>query len=552
MQSLGYRRGNIGRMIAGELTATVLLATLTGVAGAALYNRLVLYALSNVWQGAVHTENFVANIELQSLLSGSAVSLLICLSTVVLTLRKVLKSVPENACPGNIAVIKQSHGLRTKKKLLTLLLLLALLLLADVAVMQSPVLFMITGIVGLATAVTGYAFLTYRMTVGNIFNRNTVIGRNLYFRRRSGALSVAVLASGLFVVLAVGLHRKDFSNTTGLTVGTGGFSFWGENSVPLYHSLSTAEGRARLSLSSLPAGTVIQQMYRHGGDDASCLNLNRAPQPAVLGVDAAFLADASFTFADANIPQGKSTAADVWAALKKMKGNRFPVVADQTVLQWGLMKAVGDTIVYRNRWGEHVVFEFIGGLNTSIFQGNLLIDQQFFNRIWGSEGSRVMLVQTPEGAQQKARQLLTQALANYGLRLDACSDRLKEFNSVTDSYLTIFLMLGGLGLLIGLFGMLLIIRRGLLERTAEISMLLATGFDTDVIRKQLFRESITVPLYAIITGTLAALIAVASAIPAVGISTWLTMLAIIAFLTALAWGYTMRLITRLVMRQARI
>jgi len=181
--------------------------------------------------------------------------------------------------------------------------------------------------------------------------------------------------------------------------------------------------------------------------------------------------------------------------------------------------------------------QFIGGLNNSIFQGNLLMDKGFFAEIWGEDGSGVMLVQTSETAQQNVKQLLSQALANYGLQLGFCNERLKEFNSVTDAYLTIFLMLGGLGLLLGLFGMLLIIKRGLIDRVGEGATLLAIGFDAGLFKKQLFRESMTVPIYAICSGTIAALVAVSAAIPAVDIFTWATMLALLLLLVMIAWGH---------------
>jgi putative ABC transport system permease protein len=120
---------------------------------------------------------------------------------------------------------------------------------------------------------------------------------------------------------------------------------------------------------------------------------------------------------------------------------------------------------------------------------------------------------------------MSQALANYGLMLVSCNERLREFNSVTDAYLTIFLMLGGLGLLIGLFG----------DRVGETNTLLAIGFNAELVKRQLFRESMFVPVYAVIAGTVAALVAVTSAIPAVSIFTWATMLAIIASLLLIAW-----------------
>ena len=522
LQALGYTSKRIKNILLNEITVMTIVATLAGMFAAVLYNRLVLFALENIWKGAVHTENFIAGVEPLSLIGGSLISLAICFGTVWLALRKILKPSPRRDVV---------HHVSTKPWLSVFCILLMLILLfVNLAVTQSPALFMATGLIALIAAISGYAYVINKRAFTGTFNRKAIIYKNLNYRRRNGVISVTVLASGLFVVFSVGLNRKSFSDASGLLSGTGGFTFWGENSVPLYHSLSTAEGRDRFGLSDLPESASILQFYRHGGDDASCLNLNKAPQPTVLGVDAGRLADASFTFV-------ASLDTNVWAALSQKRGDFYPVVADQTVLQWGLMKSVGDTITFRNRKGEPVVLQFIGGLNNSIFQGNLLMDKGFFAEIWGEDGSGVMLVQTSETAQQNVKQLLSQALANYGLQLGFCNERLKEFNSVTDAYLTIFLMLGGLGLLLGLFGMLLIIKRGLIDRVGEGATLLAIGFDAGLFKKQLFRESMTVPIYAICSGTIAALVAVSAAIPAVDIFTWATMLALLLLLVMIAWGH---------------
>jgi putative ABC transport system permease protein len=540
LQALGYTSKRIKKILLNEITVMTIVATLTGMIVAVLYNRLVLFALGNIWRGAVHTENFLASVEPVSLIGGSMVSLLICFVTVWRALRRIIKRSSRRDAVRHVSTMRWLP--------VASLVLMHALLFANFAI-QSPLLFMLTGIVSLLAAISGYAFFVNRNAL-KTFNHKSIIFKNLHYRRRSGIISVAVLSSGLFVVFSVGLNRKSFSDASGLLSGTGGFTFWGDHSVPLYHSLSTPEGREKFGLSDLPVETSILQLYRHGGDDASCLNLNKAPQPTVLGVDADRLADASFTFAsiydirypisDSNNSQFSilnSQFSTVWSALSQKRGDYYPVIADQTVLQWGLLKSVGDTITYRNRKGEPVVLQFIGGLNNSIFQGNLLMDKSFFAEIWGEDGSEVMLVQTSDSTQHAVKQLLSQALANYGLQLGFCNERLKEFNSVTDSYLTIFLMLGGFGLLIGLFGMLLIIRRGLLDRAGERSTLSAVGFETVTIQRQLFRESMLVPLYAIVAGTLASLVAVASAIPAVSLFTWATLLVILVLLVIIAWGF---------------
>jgi len=553
LQALGYTPKRIQNILLNEIAAMTMVSTLAGMFAAVLYNRLVLFALGNIWKGAVHTENFITSIEPASLITGTIVSLAVCFVTVWLTLRRILRH------GGKTSVHKASAKAKKKWMLIVLLLLMHILIFVNFAVAQSPVLYMVTGLVALAVSILGYAGIVSRKASNTLtFNKKSIVYKSLDYRRRNGIISVAILASGLFVVFSVGLNRKSFTNASDFASGTGGFTFWGDNSVPIYHSLSTPEGRERFGLSELPSATSILQFYRRDGDDASCLNLNKAPQPTVLGVDADRLADASFTFAATfdvqhSIKNQKSKIENqnVWFSLSQKRGDFYPVIADQTVLQWGLMKSAGDTITYFNRKGEPVVLQFIGGLNNSIFQGNLLMDKGFFAEIWGEDGSMVMLVQTSDSTQQAVKQLLSQALANYGLRLGFCNERLKEFNSVTDSYLTIFLMLGGLGLLIGFSGMLLVVRRGLLNRAVEVSTLLSIGFDTDVLKRQLFRESMTVPVYAVATGTIAALVSVISAIPAVSLFTWVTMLAILVLLLLIAWWFTQKMLKQSISKKQK-
>ena len=532
MQALGYPPKRIKRLLTNEITLLAVAATTAGIITAILYNQLILFALGNIWKGAVHTENFLVSIEPMSLLIGFSVTLVVALVTMRMTIRRILKREGKTQ-----AVPSKANGWLPVVCCLLMIVLLAL----NAVVVQSPALFMITGITGLAAAISGYAyFINRKASKKRETNRETMLYRNLNFRRKSATISIAVLASGLFIVFVVGLSRKSFSGESGVLSGTGGFAIWAENSVPLYHTLSTVEGRERFGLGDLPQSTSILQFYRRGGDDASCLNLNKAPQPTVLGVDTDRLAEASFTFAATidDINAGESA----WETLSRKRGDYYPVIADQTVLQWGLMKSVGDTITYFNRKGEPVVFQFVGGLNTSIFQGNLLMSKAHFIEIWGEDGSGAMLINTPDSTKQETKELISQALSNYGIMLTFCNDRLKEFNSVTDSYLTIFLMLGGLGLLIGLSGLLLIVRKNLIDRRKEIAQLSALGFEREVIKQNLFRESIIVPLCAIAVGTISALVAVASAIPAVGVFTWITMFAILVILVGIAYRYTRKVV----------
>ena len=531
-KALGYTVKRIQKILINEIALTSIIATFIGMFTAVIYNSLTLFALENIWQDAIHTENIRASLKAVSLIIGAFSSLFICFATVCLALQRILNQKNQKTV---LNTIKSKNWISALLAALTLV-----LIIINFTAIKSSTLYIITGLTALFACISGFVDIVNNRA-SKPLNIDSLISKNLRYRLRNGVISVAALSCGVFVVFMVGLNRSDFSDVSS---GTGGFTLWGENSVPIYHSLSTAEGRARYGLTNLPENTEILQFFRHGGDDASCLNINKAPQPTVLGVDVQRLAVSNFTFAQ-TLDLSKQKPEEIWASLTQKRGDFYPIVADQTVLQWGLMKSVGDTIIYRNRRGEPVVLQFVGGLNNSIFQGNLLIDKSFFAEIWGEDGSEIMLVQTNDSLRHEVRQLMSHALSNYGLQLSFSNERLREFNSVADSYLTIFLMLGGLGLLIGLFGMLLVIKRGILDRDSEISMLLAIGFDISTIKKQLFRESMAAPVYAVAAGTISALVAVISAIPAVGANTWVTMMAIIALLIAIALLYAKKIYEQL-------
>jgi putative ABC transport system permease protein len=133
-----------------------------------------------------------------------------------------------------------------------------------------------------------------------------------------------------------------------------------------------------------------------------------------------------------------------------------------------------------------------------------------------------MLLKVKEAEKEATKTLLSQALHEYGIRVTTTNDRLKQFNTVTDTYLTIFLTLGSLGLLLGLMSIIIIIRKNLSSRHREIDLYRTLGFTEHKIQQILYKENILLPLYAIITGHISALSAAATALTHTDPMTWLT------------------------------
>jgi hypothetical protein len=319
-----------------------------------------------------------------------------------------------------------------------------------------------------------------------------------------------LLAIGTFLVVSTGMNRQDLlSNTSNKASGTGGFLFWAESTVPLLHNLNSETYRKEQGFEQ--EFTSLQFSVAEG-DDASCLNLNRIANPRILGVDAALLEDRfSFqTFAD-----GVNTE-NSWSILTADIGDCVPAIADQTVILWSLGKKVGDTLVYRNSAGEEIKLKLMAGLAASVFQGNVLIDQSQFQRHFPTaSGSNVFLIDGKPENKDAIADELNLNLRDMGWEMNGTGERLATFKSIENTYLSIFLALGALGLLIGTIGLAIVLQRAILARRSELSLLLAVGFTRKKIVSIIISEYLILLFAGIFGGFVSAIIAVWPAVSGV-------------------------------------
>src|SRR5204862_4123916 len=104
-------------------------------------------------------------------------------------------------------------------------------------------------------------------------------------RRKRSIATMALLACGCFVITAIGVFRLDANqDSTRRSSGTGGFAFVGQSTLSIAQDLNTETGREFFGLSSnVLANVKVISLRVHDGDEASCLNLNRAQKPRLLG-----------------------------------------------------------------------------------------------------------------------------------------------------------------------------------------------------------------------------------------------------------------------------
>ena len=359
---------------------------------------------------------------------------------------------------------------------------------------------------------------------------------NIARRPTRSLVVVGSLAAGLFLVVSVTAFQKhgggDWQKRS---APSGGFAFWIETTTPVHRSSASDSTADILNLGEerTKLGDILP--FRIGaGDDASCFNLNSVTRPRLLATDTTALDQrGSFTI--------KSTAPGIeptWKSLRE--GDALRAFIDETTLMWVLKKKPGDRIDYTDEQGNTFQIEIAGTLTGSVFQGSFIVDEQrYLERFPSTGGYQLFLAETSNDLTE-TRNILQRALTDLGATVTTTSERLAAFNSVENTYISIFNVLGGLGVILGAAGLGIITARNLAERKNEFTQLYQIGISRKIIRSLIVRETRQFILWAIGIGLLAAIISILPSLPAAGLLTtlaWITALAILFLLTASACAW---------------
>jgi len=569
--ALGFTPKQVRRLLLGEGAGLAVLGAALGAVGAVWYARAMLHGLSTVWRDAVGTSDLRFHAEPATLAGGFVGAVLVAVFSLWLALRKQVRqparvllagggeevssvqcsvisvrtanggeaggaaaqvarhsNVESGAVDGGklAAVPKGRFGTRHWNVALLgaacAILALALLgwaLATDQTANAGA--FFGAGALLLIAALAFTSVLITRLerseaaaalTVASLGIRNTT-------RRRSRSLATAtMLACGSFLVLSIGVFRLDENaNATKRSSGTGGFALLGESTLPVVQDLNSKAGREALGLEdkSLEGLKVVPFRVRDG-DDASCLNLNRAQKPRLLGVKPELMAErGAFAFVDIKHANEHSVA-HPWLLLGAPHEGSNQVVeisaiADLNSILWAMGKKVGDIIEYPglDERGRPVRLRLVGAVANSILQGNLIIAEDEFTARFPSEaGYRYFLADAPTNRVADVAASLTRALRDFGLELTPTTRRMAQLNAVQNTYLGTFQILGGLGLLLGSAGLGVVVLRNVLERRGELALLLALGFRAKALRWLVLSEHAALLLLGLLSGVVAAGVAV--------------------------------------------
>jgi len=514
LQALGYPIKTVRRLMLGE----GLLIALVGVAGGALlgtfYTRALIYGLGRYWQGAVANTTILYHAEPSTLIMGAAITLVCAMIAMWLVLRSLFKRSTRDLLTMDFAQEDSAGPTRTPGAIGRLLP--GMCGFIAIAIVGSS---FITEMGNAAPAFFGAGALLllsgvlyFRLTITKLrreresqaFGIGTLAVMNLSRRPGRSLAVVSLLACGCFLVFAVSSMQEDMvAHADNRTSGTGGFALLADATFPLLEDPASAIDDSSISTTAIKV---------RDGDDASCLNLNQAQTPRLLGVNVDELAERGAFVSEGDV--------DTWALLNsELPDGVVPaLVGDANTALWTLKKKTGvekgDILIYKDEAGNEVKIKLVGQLpmRLSVFQGSLLISQDAFTRLFPSEdGHRMFLIDAPEDKTSDVIATFGRKYDRFGLDTIPAVERVLEFYAVESTYLAMFLVLGGLGLAIGSIGMAVVVLRNLFERRGELAMLQALGFSRAPVYRALFSEYGTLMFAGLVIGGVSAIV---SMIPA--------------------------------------
>jgi putative ABC transport system permease protein len=503
--ALGFRNSAIRRILFTESLIISAAGCVAGVFAGYMVNSAIITALNSVWSGAVQTSELSPDLDLPTLMAGFMVTFAAIVIFMILKTRSKLKKLSaagrrhhEFASPRlNIRLVAISAFAAAITFILSVLI-------PSIAVSMS----FVSGMMLFLFLILAWRqYYLVRGKTGSQHNDNS-LSRNYYSFFPSHAITpVVFIAAGIFAVFITAVNRKDFNETIDdRSSGTGGYKLWIETAVPVSEDLTTPGGLSDYGFDEDSLQLKFVQMKRSPGNDASCLNLNHITAPPLLGVDPKeFLTAGAFSFAR-TLPELKN--ANPWEILGS-DGGPFTIygIADQTVLDWGLKLAVGDTIIFRSENGMPLNIVIAAGLKSSVFQGFLIISKENFTKYYPSvAGHSIFLVECSEPV-ESYRELLSERFFNHGADVVKTSGRLAAFYEITNTYLTVFGVFGGFGMITGIAGLAFVLLRNYTHRRREFALLLATGFTHRMIRKIIFSEQLLIIIAGIVSGLLPAVVA---------------------------------------------
>jgi putative ABC transport system permease protein len=518
LRAVGFSTPRIRRLFATEGLMLALAGGAIGAAAAVGYAALMMLGLRTWWSGAVATTSLTLHVSPASLAAGAAGALVAAMLCIWWTLRGLARVSERSLLAGQL-----KGAPRDERRLVPLItaFVFGALGAALMTASAAGALDRTSGFFGAGASllVAGLSVATVRLRrpprtllAGRGWRAIARLGlRNAGDRPGRSVLAIGVIASATFMLISVDAFRRTAPGSNDRHSGTGGYPLLVHLLLPMAHDPNSRDGREALGLAAADPLT-IEPFRVLAGDDASCLNLYEPRNPRILGARQAFIASGRFAF-QRSLAADEAERANPWRLLDRDQGSGVvPVIADANSMTYVLHKALGDDLVI-DAGGRQIRLRFVAALDDSIFQSELLMSEANFLKLFpGQEGYQFLLVDAPAaGADAVAAAIETRA-GDLGADAVPTAQRLAEFHTVENTYLSTFKALGSLGLLVGTVGLAAVLLRNVLERRRELALLGASGYRRAHIFAIIVSENALLLMWGLAIGAGCAVVAIAPAV----------------------------------------
>jgi len=555
--AVGFRRRLTARLLIAEGALIAALGGLVGIVAGVGYAWLMLAGLRTWWIGAIVTPFLLLHVESISLVIGYVAGVVVSVLTIAWSVWRMRRLAVRRLLAGQAS---EATDIRYRTgplwHIVAAVLLVFSIALAAVATCLggeaqagafvgsgATIMMALLAVIRSRLRSGGRAGAGLRgMSLASLAARN--VARN----PGRSTMTIGLMATASFLIVSMSAFRRDPS-----VLGTGGFDLVAETSEPIFANLNTEAGRKDALTDDAAAleGGVVLAFRVQPGDDASCNNLYQATQPRVLGVSDEMIRHfdnpevPSFGWA-ANAAESEADRANPWRLLvepREPDDGVVPVVIDKETAMWSLklFNGIGEEYEVTYEDGVSIRFRVAGLLDLGILHGSLLISEdEFVKRFPDASGYRYFLVQSPpvttddvekatlarqeqglppitEAAirrelfgerRAKVATVLENRLGDQGFDATEAMDRLEDLQAIQNTYLSTFQSLGALGLLLGTFGLATVQVRNVVERRGELALMRAAGFRRSRLAKMVMFENTGLLLGGLLTGFLAAVVAV--------------------------------------------
>ena len=524
----GFTQDFAAKILVGEAILVALGGLVVGVPLGIAYAWGIIAALTGGWSGAVAAFPLTLHVTPLAVIIGGALGLAVAAAAIVLSSR-VLRRLSAVVLLGGwraIAATAESPSARRAAKRICL-----------AALAVAAVLLILWGAFEAVPAAAAFATSGGLLLVGLLALFSVLLQRR--GRKAAGApklslarlalrgasrhwvrslLTAGLLAAATLIIVTVAAFRRDPTrlHPGPKESGSGGFHLLARSDLPIYADLNTETGRKKLGFtpeaSKRMRGATVYAFRQSRGDDVSCLNLQRPKTPKILGVPKEMIERGGFRFSARieHIIRTEEETGNPWKLLEAdNRDGAIPAFADADTAQWQLKVGLNDylKVPTPGAWGE-VPLRIVGLMPGSVFAGELLISEEDFTRLFGGEsGYRFFLVECAPGTEAEVTSVLRETLGELGLDVQRTTDVLAAYASVQNTYLSAFETLGGLGLLLATFGIVTVLLRSVIERRAELAMMLAVGFRKAAVTSVVLLENAMLLVVGVAIGTASALVA---------------------------------------------